>query len=285
MNDPNLKNTMTQAINIIKKILDGLIISIFIALPVILILGAINAVFELDGPMRIGGIQTAGLGSDFGLVLRIAFAFAALGAVLAVLRHGGAIWRWLKSRPVVGGLVGLVFVLLVTAWLISIFRKSPGEQLALAIGDANLDRVQTVLGRNEFEISYLDLQLSRSVEEGKFEIATALIVEGADVNRAKDFGDYPLLISTIIFGEKDAILFLIEQGADPNQIDEIGRTPLITLITSRLAMENINKADSVVVAKALLAAGADPALTDDLGKSAKDYAKSREVQELLVLFP
>lgn len=285
MNDPNHKNIFTKTINFIKRLLELLVISIFLAIPFILILGAINAILEISGPTRIGGVRVPGLGTDFGLVVGITLTLAAFGTVLALLRYGLTIWHWLHAQPIIGGIVGLVLILIIGAWLISIFQKTPAERLAIAIGDANLNRVQTVLNRNEFDTGYLDLQLGRSVEEGKFEIATALINEGADVNRATNYGDYSLLNSMLLFGEKEEIIFLLEQGANPNQTDEFGRTPLIWLIDTRLASESLSKADGVDVAKALLAAGADPTLADNIAKSAKDYASDREYSELLALFP
>ncbi|MFK7801137.1 MAG: ankyrin repeat domain-containing protein [Anaerolineae bacterium] len=285
MNDSNLKPMLEKAIDIAKKILDLLILSIALTIPIILVLGAINAIFDIDIPIRIGGVRRGGLGTDFGLVLRLTLAFAALGAVFALLRYGVTIWNWLRSRPIIGGSVGLVLTLLIAAWLVSIFQKTPSEQLAIAIGDADTSQVQTVLDRNDFDADYLDLQLGRSVEEGKFEIAAALINEGADVNRATNYGDYSLLMSMILFGEKEAIIFLLEQGADPNQTDEFGSTPLIELINFRLAKEDVSKADGVIVAQALLSAGADPAITDDAGKTARDYAAAREYQELLTILP
>ncbi|MFT5194225.1 MAG: hypothetical protein ACI9EW_003077 [Cellvibrionaceae bacterium] len=278
MNNSNLKNRYT-------KIVDLVIVSIFLGGVLVLIWGGINSIFETSSTIRIGGVRAGVLPSDFRLILWLTLVLWGLGSILFILRHSVAIWYWLKSRPLVGSLVGVVFTLLMVAWLISIFQKTPAEQLAVAIGAASLDRVQKVLTNNAFESDYLDLQLGRSIEEGKFEIAAALVAEGADVNRAQSFGDYPLLISTIMFGEVEAIYFLLEQGADPNQIDAFGNTPLITLIDFRLPKESMPQTDGVAVAKALLAAGADPLLTNNFGKTVRDHAESREYQDLLALFP
>lgn len=265
--------------------MDLLIISIVIAVPVILVLGGINAIFGLDSPIRIRGIRVGSLGTDFWLVFRLTLALIGFGAILATVRYAGTLWDWLKPRPWAKWGLAALTILLVTIWLVLFFQKTPAEQLAVAIGEANLDQVHRVLIANEFESDYLDLQLGRSIEEGKFEIAAVLIAEGADVNRAQNFGGYPLLISTVMFGEADAILFLLEQGANPNQVDEFGNTSLSVLIDFRLPQENMQRGEGVVIAKALLAAGADPSLTDTIGKTAKDYAAERGYQTLLALFP
>ena len=127
--------------------------------------------------------------------------------------------------------------------------------------------------------------MGRSIDEGKFEIAAALIEAGADVNAVDSFYEAPLLVTAILFYEKPSIQFLLEQPVDPNQTDENGQTALIALVNFRMAEGDLTRTDGVEIAQMLLDKGANPLQQDDFGRSAKDYAQSRELTEILALFP
>ena len=145
MNNSNNKQQFQKILKVVQIALDGLIISIFLAIPVILVIGGMNAIFGWDGPVYINGRRTPGLGSDFGLVFGLAMAFTGLGTVLALIRYPITIWNWLKERPLMKWslLAGLFF--LTAGWLFFTFQGTPRERLARAITQTNINQVERVL--------------------------------------------------------------------------------------------------------------------------------------------
>ncbi|MEM8859171.1 MAG: hypothetical protein AAGD96_12665 [Chloroflexota bacterium] len=285
MNDSNNKQLFQKILSVAKTVLDGLIISIFLSIPVILIIGGMNAIFGWDGPVYINGRLRPGLGSDFGLVFGLAMAFVGLGIVLVLFRYPIAIWNWLKERPVIKWSAGVGLLLLIVGWLFFTLQRTPRERLASAVTETNINQVERVLAGGDVDQEFLNSQLDRSIEEGKFEIAAVLIEAGADVNAVDSFREAPMLVSAILFYEKPSIMFLLEQNIDPNQTDENGQTALIALVDYRMSEGDLTRTDGIEIAQMLLAKGADPLLEDDFGRSAKDYAESRELAGILALFP
>lgn len=285
MKDSNYTQLIQRIFRAIQIALDGLIISIFLALPVILIMGGINAIFGWDGPVYINGRRVPGLGSDFGLVLGMVVAFAGLGVVLALIRYPLIIWNFLKERPVIKWSVVVGLIALMGGWVGFTFQRTPAERLATAIGEANVSQVERVVASGRVEQDFLNSQLDRSISEGKLDIAAVLIEAGADPNMITSFRATPLLVYAILFYEKPSIQFLLEQPVDPNQADDVGQTPLIALVDFRMSEGDLTQADGVEIARQLLTLGGDPLQKDDFGNSAKDYAQSRELAEILLLFP
>ncbi len=124
-------------------------------------------------------------------------------------------------------------------------------------------------------MSYTDLvgkqggmsALHYAAREGQIEIARALLAAGADIDEPTG-GDHstPLLVS-IINGNYDLAMFLLEQGADPNILSEDGAGPLFATLNNRWAPKALypqptafkqQRTDYLELMQALLDARADP---------------------------
>ena len=285
MPESKFRKKFKELFNASKVILDWLILSIFMAIPVIIILGAINALTGTNRSFRIGGIRTGGLGTDFGLVFQMSLGFALIGGLLVVIRYVDKIWAWLKPRPTILWMLGAVILLGLSSLIFVNVRRTPTEKLADAIRAANVARVERVLSANEYDQSILDSQLVRTIRENNFEIAAVLIEYGANVNQTDYLGDLSLLIGMIKFGEPEQILFLLEQKVDVTVSNGFGKTPLIILIDERLPEQNMPQETGLMVVEMMLELGANPLIEDDFGLSAKDYAAERGYQNILALFP
>lgn len=99
-----------------------------------------------------------------------------------------------------------------------------------------------------------------------------LLSLGADPNLACDDGSTPLIIAVMGSTPASAIQALLDAGANPNAPGGFGMTPLMHAAAGR----------EVEIVQMLLAAGADPAAVDKLGKSAADAARNRpEILDIL----
>jgi len=89
-----------------------------------------------------------------------------------------------------------------------------------------------------------------------------LLAQGADPNIRDGQGNTPLLVA-VGMGAPDLMQILIDKKANVNLANSSGETPLIRAVQRR----------DLGIARALLAAGADPDQPDVIaGKSARDYA-------------
>ena len=149
--------------------------------------------------------------------------------------------------------------------------------LLLANGyDAN-ERLQRLTEKEEVDpASFLPL-LSYAVSVGNPPILEALLAAGADVNAVGSDGTTPLFACTGSSAAANAAV-LIKHGADVNVRGPNGMTPFLTHM------------DQPEVLKLLLAAGADPKVTDQKGNTALHLCaqrgiKDREVFKLLLSLP
>jgi len=107
--------------------------------------------------------------------------------------------------------------------------------------------------------------LMYAAREGAIEAATKLADHSADLN-LKDPAGSTALILAIINGHYDLAKVLIDKGADPNAADTTGMTPLYAAVDmhtvgwtqGRPQPKPSSDLDSVDIAKALLAKGANP---------------------------
>lgn len=89
-----------------------------------------------------------------------------------------------------------------------------------------------------------------------------LLQKGADPNLAGREGDTPLVVAART-GFVDAAELLLAKGARIDKANKLGETPLIAAVQQR----------QPAMLKLLLSKGADPAVTDRVGYTARDYAK------------
>lgn len=129
--------------------------------------------------------------------------------------------------------------------------------LGTAITGQSLENVQLLLqhGADVHGVSGKQIHLSAAACTGNMEILEALLVAGADPNRAGADGQTPLQ-SGIESGHPDVVHRLLEAGADPDVTDAKGR-PLLAVAL----VECHTKGDAephLTIVKSLLRAGANP---------------------------
>jgi ankyrin repeat protein len=104
---------------------------------------------------------------------------------------------------------------------------------------------------------------------GNRAMVSMLLKKGADPNKSNE--GYTAIIYATGKGFTEIVKMLIEGGANINQIHLDGTTPLI----------NASINGNAVMVKLLIDKGADTAIKDYGKKTALDYAKNKEVKDLL----
>lgn len=100
---------------------------------------------------------------------------------------------------------------------------------------------------------------------------------------ATDKNGVAALHHAVRFRSPAAVKVLIERGANVNQAcRRNGSTPLHRAVTQTGAPGTAGtQADAVEIIRVLLAAGADPSITNKLGKKPADYATDAKIKSLL----
>jgi uncharacterized protein len=112
----------------------------------------------------------------------------------------------------------------------------------------------------------------------------ALLTAGADIN-ASDKNGVTALHHAVRFRSPIAVKALIEHGANVNQVcRKSGSTPLHRAVTSTGAPGTAGKRqEAIEIIRLLVAAGADPSITNRSGRKPADYVKDEAIKSLLVL--
>lgn len=110
----------------------------------------------------------------------------------------------------------------------------------------------------------------------------ALLEAGADVH-ATDKNGVTALHHAVRFRNLIAVKTLIEHGADVNQVcRRSGSTPLHRAVTQTGAPGTAGKRRDVSeIVQLLLAAGADPSITNKSGRRPADYLKADAIKSML----
>ncbi len=157
------------------------------------------------------------------------------------------------------------------------------KPLAYAVQFGTLDSIKIILEYDvdiNGQVSYGDVPLLKALENKKFDIATYLINQGADLNIPNSFG-YSPFIGMCMLGYKDLVLLSTHKGARINE-------SFMVTTNSNFGSFNLNSLQVAVkgghkdIVKILLENGGDPELKSD-GVSALDLANNLEDEELLIL--
>jgi tankyrase len=110
----------------------------------------------------------------------------------------------------------------------------------------------------------------------------ALLRSGADIH-ATDKNGVTALHHAVRFRNPTAVRTLIEHGANVNQVcRRSGSTPLHRAVTTTGAPGVAEKRQEVIeIIRLLVAAGADPSITNKSGRRPADYVKDSAIQSLL----
>ena len=114
-----------------------------------------------------------------------------------------------------------------------------------------------------------------AIVEANLEAARVLLDHGADVN-ARDHGGKPPLHNAAIVGNPDVVKFLLSKGAVPSLQDENFDTALHYALWA--------KEPSAAVVDALLQAGADPKVANNLDETPLDVAVEHNLEEIVRKF-
>ncbi len=111
----------------------------------------------------------------------------------------------------------------------------------------------------------------------------ALLKSGADLH-ATDKNGVTALHHAVRFRSPAAVQTLIEHGANVNQTcRRSGSTPLHRAVTQTGAPETAGRGqEALEIVRLLLAAGADPSITNKSGKTPADYARDAAIKSLLI---
>lgn len=109
-----------------------------------------------------------------------------------------------------------------------------------------------------------------------------LLKAGADIH-ATDKNGVTALHHAVRFRSPVAVKTLIEHGANVNQIcRKSGSTPLHRAVTTTAAPNTAGKRqEALEIIRLLLAAGADPFITNKSGRKPADYVKDKAIKTLL----
>lgn len=134
-------------------------------------------------------------------------------------------------------------------------KDADGQKVSDALADPGGTLVNTHDGSTG-ETALQIVTARRDISWMKF-----LLAKGADVNAHDNHSQTPLVVAANL-GFAEGADLLISHGAVVDQPSATGETPLITAV---------HRHDLPMI-RLLLAGGADPARTDNSGRSARDYA-------------
>lgn len=110
----------------------------------------------------------------------------------------------------------------------------------------------------------------------------ALISSGEDIH-ASDKNGVTALHHAVRFRNPIAVRTLIEHGANVNQVcRRTGSTPLHRAVTTTGAPGTAGRREEILeIIRLLIAAGADPSITNKSGRKPADYTKDDVIKSLL----
>ncbi len=225
------------------------------------------------------------------------------GRVLTVLKTVAAYVLGMGGYMIVMTLMTILYILL---FHLSSFSGGDDWNLVTAAEHGTVAVVKSLIEQGDDVNMTLQLTpLHLAAEQGNLEIVDLLLANGADVNARDHFGRVPMF-RAIKQEHHDVALRLAESGTDPLARADDGTTLLFlaarnedldivrwlldngadvnAVITEGdrvTALMNAAAKSSKAMVELLLEYGADPAIENDEGKTALDYADSDEIEALL----
>jgi len=132
-----------------------------------------------------------------------------------------------------------------------------------------------------FELSDICAEQNPDPEDHRMRLIR-LLKAGADIHAA-DKNGVTALHHAVRFRNPIAVKTLIEHGANVNQAcRRTGSTPLHRAVTTTGAPSTAGKRpEALQIIRLLLAAGADPSITNKSGRTPADYVKDETIRSLL----
>lgn len=253
---------------------------ILIAAGLTLIAGGLNAIFDWNLALKIGGSQIP-LPEDFIGVVFVTLGLVFCSGLFFLLADFKRPIRFLnqhrRSALVLLG-VGVAIA------IIAVPRALPNFFLELAVQGGDSEKAEAMLEQRKYPVEVLDNLTYWALKNEDYEVAQLMFDQGADINhRREEFGS-TLLHDAVTFFAATATDFLLEQGIDVDAQDDLGRAALHMLMTYRA--NNVAEADEaqiLAMTEKLLAAGADANVASQAGETAVTLAESNGYDQVVQL--
>ncbi|WP_434132800.1 ankyrin repeat domain-containing protein [Sporomusa sphaeroides] len=162
--------------------------------------------------------------------------------------------------------------------------------LSIAILQSNVEMVQFLLKQGaDPNVNYKNGQGIKNthfilaISRGNQNIIQQLINAGVDINATSEYGQTPLMTSASNPPDVQLAKYLISKNVNVNVSRNDGITALMIVAKYENGWGSGYRLEKLAVAKMLLKAGADPAITDSHGKTALQYAINSGFNEMINL--
>lgn len=240
----------------------------------VVVLGGLNAAFDLNLGLGIGGTELE-LMPDFVGNLGLAAILVVLAGLFEFLSNPKRVFSWIKAHKphtaaIVAALVGGSYLGLMALM---------GGSLGMAVESNNVDKVKSLLSKEQYQVSELNPHLYQALKRGHLDMARALIEGGADINQQSGEQTTSLLGSAVTFFPKEAVELLLDLKADPNRVDSYGRTPAMMLVLYRTSnVPTESDAERTALFAKVVESGTDLSIKESTGKTLLEVAKEHGVQ-------
>ncbi|MGB3492813.1 MAG: ankyrin repeat domain-containing protein [Elainellaceae cyanobacterium] len=253
---------------------------ILVAAGLTLIAGGLNALFDWNLALKIGGSQIP-LPEDFTSVVFVALGLVVCSGLFFLLADLKRPFRFLKQhrRSALAGLgVGVAIA------IIAVPRALPNFFLELAVQSGDSEKAEAMLEQRDYPVEVLDDLTYWALKNEDYDVAQLMFDQGADINHRRGEFESTLLHDATTFFAPTATDFLLEQGVDVNAQDDLGRTALHVLMTYRANnVEGADEAQILTLTEKLLAAGADATVASQAGETAATLAENNGYEQVVQL--
>ncbi|MBE9030362.1 ankyrin repeat domain-containing protein [filamentous cyanobacterium LEGE 11480] len=249
-----------------------------IAAGMTLITGSLNAIFDWDLGLKIGG-SSIPLPPDFFSVVAVALLLVIIGGLFFLIADAKRVFRFIRRYRwrVLIGLATTIAVL-----VIGFPYAMPNLSLELAVQEGDSAKAQAMLDQRQYPTAVLNDLTYWSLKNQDFILTKKMLDRGADINHRRGEFKSTLLDAAVHFFDPSATEFLIQQGIDLNAQDSLGRTALHTLITYRRTnVTGADEAQILALVKQLVTAGANPKIENQAGKTPLQLAQDMQYNTIV----